>query len=123
MSNIELDVRPRRKNDEGEGEEEEEAKGAMPSTTQFSIVLLVLIYQLFPVAADCGCGPKCVNYSDATKCTRCCTHAVKRALRHAADARRQFAWSDIDYHHRPWKTPEPSTNLLLSKIIDYLRTK
>ncbi|CAI4225375.1 unnamed protein product [Auanema sp. JU1783] len=30
--------------------------------------------------ADCGCGAKCVKYSDASHCTRCCTGSLKRSL-------------------------------------------
>lgn len=30
------------------------------------------------VNADCGCGPKCVIFTDDMKCARCCTMSVKR---------------------------------------------
>uniref|UniRef100_A0A1I7W6D6 Secreted protein n=1 Tax=Heterorhabditis bacteriophora TaxID=37862 RepID=A0A1I7W6D6_HETBA len=42
--------------------------------------LLFLMVLLFLVQGDCGCGPKCANYSGDSRCTRCCTATVKRAL-------------------------------------------
>ncbi|KAK5970694.1 hypothetical protein GCK32_008527 [Trichostrongylus colubriformis] len=44
----------------------------------FALCLLLAITALS--MADCGCGAKCAIYSDASKCTRCCTATVKRSL-------------------------------------------
>ncbi|VDO96188.1 unnamed protein product [Heligmosomoides polygyrus] len=44
------------------------------------LALIVLLVLTTLSVADCGCGAKCSTYSDASKCTRCCTATVKRSL-------------------------------------------
>uniref|UniRef100_A0A7E4VRJ6 Uncharacterized protein n=1 Tax=Panagrellus redivivus TaxID=6233 RepID=A0A7E4VRJ6_PANRE len=48
------------------------------STMFFFLLFSPLLYQL--VAADCGCGVRCVKYSTADQCTRCCTATVRRSV-------------------------------------------
>uniref|UniRef100_A0A914YH09 Uncharacterized protein n=1 Tax=Panagrolaimus superbus TaxID=310955 RepID=A0A914YH09_9BILA len=42
------------------------------------ILFMPLLYQL--TAADCGCGIRCIKYSSADQCTRCCTATVRRSV-------------------------------------------
>ncbi|CAD6190855.1 unnamed protein product [Caenorhabditis auriculariae] len=50
------------------------------SSTPLLLTITVALAALAAVSADCGCGPQCVNYADASRCTRCCTATVKRSL-------------------------------------------
>jgi len=44
----------------------------------YVLLLLPLLYQY--TSADCGCGVRCMKYSSAKECTRCCTHSVRRSV-------------------------------------------
>ena len=52
------------------------------SKLTMAYLLVYLIFLGFAlrniVNADCGCGPKCVIFTDDMKCARCCTMSVKR---------------------------------------------
>ncbi|CAD5212262.1 unnamed protein product [Bursaphelenchus xylophilus] len=40
----------------------------------------MLLFTLFlRIQADCGCGMRCIKYSTALQCTRCCTATVRRS--------------------------------------------
>lgn len=52
---------------------------ASPFQMRFLALIVLLVLTTLSVA-DCGCGAKCSTYSDASKCTRCCTATVKRSL-------------------------------------------
>lgn len=44
----------------------------------YLLLLLPLLYSY--TSADCGCGVRCMKYSSAKECTRCCTHSVRRSV-------------------------------------------
>uniref|UniRef100_A0AC34QB14 Uncharacterized protein n=1 Tax=Panagrolaimus sp. JU765 TaxID=591449 RepID=A0AC34QB14_9BILA len=44
----------------------------------YFLLFMPLLYQM--TSADCGCGIRCVKYTSAKECTRCCTHSVRRSV-------------------------------------------
>ncbi|KAK0415882.1 hypothetical protein QR680_012171 [Steinernema hermaphroditum] len=55
--------------------------------------LILFLFFLTTVLADCGCGPRCQKYSFARQCSRCCSATVRRFANYALIA--PSGWNDF----------------------------
>lgn len=95
------------------------------------ILFMPLLYQM--ASADCGCGIRCIKYSTADQCTRCCTATVRRSvpLEEPSNPIRVFdrelskPVETPSYFTFPRETPRKNKNDLkqLSNLISILHTE
>ncbi|CAI5439719.1 unnamed protein product [Caenorhabditis angaria] len=85
------------------------------TSTFLCISLICLLLCTLSTLADyCQCGAQCSAYTDGTKCTRCCTHSVKR---------RALNFDQLPQEQRQiYEENRVVVDPILARILAFLRT-